>query len=55
MVREGMEGLGILVAAESNSQITSTILEIRKVKILVTPTNEEMEIAKQASILSVFT
>lgn len=52
MVCNNMGALGIQIDAERNSQRTSAILEIQKddseVKILVIPTNEELEIAKQA-------
>lgn len=52
MVCENMDALGIQIDSEKNIQRTSTILEIQKddskVKILVIPTNEEVEIAKQA-------
>jgi acetate kinase len=52
MVCKNMDALGIQIDSEKNIQRTSTILEIQKgdseVKILVIPTNEEVEIAKQA-------
>ncbi|WP_350289012.1 acetate kinase [uncultured Croceitalea sp.] len=55
MVCENMEGLGIQIDAHRNIQNISTISEIQKdtseVKILVIPTNEELEIAKQTYAL----
>ena len=51
MVCENMEALGIQIDAKRNSQRTTSILDIQKdnseVRILVIPTNEELEIAKQ--------
>ena len=52
MVCQDMEALGIQLDGEKNKQGPSAIFEIQqessKVKILVVPTNEELEIAKQA-------
>lgn len=52
MVCENMDALGIQIDTEKNNQRTGGIHEIQKtnsgVKILVVPTNEELEIAKQA-------
>jgi acetate kinase len=52
MVCEDMQALGIKLDIKKNSQRKSIIIEIQhddsKVKILVIPTNEELEIAKQA-------
>ncbi|TMM57058.1 acetate kinase [Maribacter algarum] len=58
MVCENMEALGIRIDAQKNGQRTASILEIQKdnseVSILVIPTNEELEIAKQTfSLMSV--
>jgi len=51
MVCENLGALGISIDAEKNSQRNSKVLEIHKddskIKILVIPTNEEIEIAKQ--------
>ncbi len=55
MVCENMEALGIQIDRHKNTQRTASILEIQnddsKVKILVIPTNEELEIAKQSYLL----
>ena len=55
MVCDNMEAMGIKLDAQKNSQRTSAILEIQqddsKVKIMLIPTNEELEIAKQAYTL----
>ncbi len=52
MVCADMEALGIEIAEKKNDQRAQTLLEIQKagsrVKILVIPTNEELEIAKQS-------
>ena len=52
MVCEHMNALGIIIDTEKNQRVTNAICEIQsvdsKVKILVVPTNEELEIAKQA-------
>ncbi len=52
MVCRDMEALGILIDFEKNNQEIHTIRQIQKenatIKILVIPTNEELEIAKQA-------
>lgn len=56
MVCKDMEALGIQLDKMKNSRKQSDILEIQKdgssVKILVVPTNEELEIAKQAFSLT---
>ncbi len=56
MVCEHMEALGIQIDTQKNAQKASSILEIQKegssVKILVIPTNEELEIAKQSYALT---
>ena len=55
MVCENMEALGIEIDTNKNSQKIAAILEIHKdtsdVNILVVPTNEELEIAKQSYVL----
>lgn len=55
MICENMESLSIQIDDQKNMQRASTILEIQKedsdVKILVIPTNEELEIAKQTFAL----
>lgn len=55
MVCENMEALGIQIDNLKNAQRTADVLEIQKdnapVKILVIPTNEELEIAKQSFAL----
>lgn len=55
MVCKNMEALGIQIDEQKNMQRSSTIFEIQKegseVKILVIPTNEELEIAKQTFAL----
>ncbi|QWX83898.1 acetate kinase [Cellulophaga sp. HaHaR_3_176] len=55
MVCEKMEALGIYIDSNKNAKRSSGILEIQKdaaaVKILVVPTNEELEIAKQTYAL----
>jgi acetate kinase len=47
-----MDSLGIEIDSEKNNQKSSDLREIQKksssVKILVIPTNEELEIAKQS-------
>ncbi|MDB4293395.1 acetate kinase [Maribacter sp.] len=52
MVCKDMDGLGILIDDEKNDQRTTTVLEIQQddaeVIVLVIPTNEELEIAKQS-------
>ncbi len=52
MVCEHMDALGIQIDVQKNRQRTASILEIQKddseVKILVIPTDEELEIAKQS-------
>jgi len=52
MICEDMEVLGIQIDPAKNNQRSSGILEIQKsesiVKLLVVPTNEELEIARQA-------
>jgi len=52
MVCKDMEAFGILIDDEKNNQEIHTIRQIQKedthIKILVIPTNEELEIAKQA-------
>lgn len=52
MVCENMDGLGIKIDSKKNQKRTDGIQEIQhedsRVKILVVPTNEELEIAKQA-------
>ncbi len=56
MVCENMEALGIQLDTRKNTQKLADILEIHqdasKVKILVVPTNEELEIAKQTFALA---
>ena len=56
MVCKDMEALGIQLDKTKNSRKQSDILEIQKdnseLKILVIPTNEELEIAKQAFSLT---
>jgi len=55
MVCEDMEWTGIQLDPEKNNKRASDILEIQgetsKMKILVVPTNEELEIAKQTFVL----
>lgn len=55
MVCENMEALGIYIDNDKNAQRSAEIFEIQKndaaIKILVVPTNEELEIAKQAYAL----
>jgi acetate kinase len=48
---EGLNGLGIILDKQKNTSCVSTLMEVQdtrsKVNILVIPTNEELEIAKQ--------
>ena len=48
---EGLNGLGIILDEQKNASSTSTLMEVQdarsKVNILVIPTNEELEIARQ--------
>ena len=52
LVCEDLEVFGITIDLEKNSQRSKEILEIQRdaasVKVLVIPTNEELEIAKQS-------
>jgi acetate kinase len=56
MICEEMDYLGIEINNSQNEQRSDDILEISttdsRVKVLVIPTNEELEIAKQAYDLS---
>lgn len=55
MVCEDMEALGIRIDSQKNTKRSTAILEIQNdasiIKILVVPTNEELEIAKQTFAL----